>query len=237
MAIRRARARRDLAPDEMKVVGMPGDLVSEAAVAARPRSSSVMVSLRVDRPTFDELSRIAETRGKTFSETAREAIRAYVDSLGQDRSYRLLEAIAEQVGLKVHEVDRAYHSTPGSKRSPLTAWTDRELEQALDRYEAACRAADMRDSAWRSYLDYARRFLAWRTGDYRPRGAARSGRPIPAAPATTVDLGHQATAYARDVEAAGRAVPTVDTYYRHAMFFVRWLDGDFEPGARLTRLR
>ena len=95
----------------------------------------------------------------------------------------------------------------------------------------------MRDSAWRSYLDYARRFLAWRTGDYRPRGTPASGRPVPVRAVTTGDLRKQATAYAKDVQAAGRERPTVETYFRHAMFFVRWLDGNFEPGARLTSLR
>lgn len=237
MATQPARARRDLAPDEEKVVGVPGDLVSEEAVVARPRSSTVMFSLRVDRTTFDELGRIAEQRGRTFSETAREALRTYVDGPIQSRSYRLLEAIAEQVGLEPREVDRVGRGTLKGKRSPVKAWTNHDLERALDRYEVACRTAKMRDKAWRSYVDYARRFLAWRTGDYQPRGTLRSGRPVPAGPATTGDLRDQATAYARDVEAAGRVGPTVDTYLRHAMFFVRWLDGDFQPGARLARLR
>jgi hypothetical protein len=222
MAMRRARARLDLAPDEIEVVGMPGDLISEEAVPARPRSSSVMFSVRVDRPTFDELSRIAKARGKTFSEAAREALRTYVEGPGQ---------------VRLREMGEAYRSTPESERSPAHAWTDDELERTLERYEVACRTAAMRGSARRSYLDYARRFLAWRTGDYRPRGTVRSGRPVPAGPVTTGDLRHQATEYARDVEAAGRETPTVDTYFRHAMFFVRWLEGDFEPGARLGRLR
>jgi hypothetical protein len=221
----------------MEVVGMPGDLVSEEAVPARPRSSTVMFSIRVDRATFDELGRIAESRGKTFSETAREALRTYVEGPLQDRSYRLLEAIAEQVGLEVREEHRAYHSPPKSESPPAKAWTDDELDQALDRYEVTCRTAGMSDNSWRSYLDYARRFLAWRTGDYHPHGTVRSGRPVPTGKATTVDLRDQATAYAQDVAAAGREPPTVETYLRHALFFVRWLDGDFEPGARLARLR
>ena len=191
---------------------MPGDLVSEEAVPARPRSSTVMLSLRIERPTFDELSRIAERRGRSLSETAREALRAYVEGPSQDR-------------------------TPSGQDPAVKAWTDAELERALARYQDACRSARMRDSAWHSYLDYARRFLAWRRGDYRPRGIAPSGRPVPVRAVTTGDLRNQATAYAKDVEAAGRERPTVDTYFRHAMFFVRWLDGDFEPGARLTSLR
>jgi hypothetical protein len=237
MAMQPTRERLDLSPDEQEVVGKPGDLVSEAAVPARPRSSTVMFSLRVDRPTFDELSRIAEKRGRTFSETAREALRVYVEGPNQDRSYRLLEAIAEQVGLGPRELKRAYHGTPSAKRKAVKAWTDDDLETALVKYDVTCRSAKMRDSAWRSYHDYARRFLAWRRGDYRPRGTIRSGRPVPAGAATTGDLRDQAKAYAQEVEAAGREAPTVETYLRHAMFFVRWLDGDFEPGARLARLR
>ena len=237
MTMQPAGERLDLSPDEKEVVGMPGELVSEEAVPARQRSSTVMISLRVDRPTFDELSRIAEQRGRTFSETAREALRAYVEGPNQDRSYRLLEAIAEQVGLGPRELKRAYHGTPSAKRTAVKAWTDDELEQALVKYEVTCRSAKMRESASRSYHDYARRFLAWRRGEYRPRGMALSGRPVPVGAATTGDLRDQAKAYAQDVEAAGRETPTVDTYLRHAMFFVRWLDGDFEPGARLARLR
>jgi hypothetical protein len=48
-----------------------------------------------------------------------------------------------------------------------------------------------------------------------------------------VDLERQAASYARAIEAAGRERATVDTYRRHAMFFIRWLRGDFEPGGRL----
>jgi hypothetical protein len=39
------------------------------------------------------------------------------------------------------------------------------------------------------------------------------------------------------VQAAGREQPTVETYLRHAMFFIRWLEGAFQPGARLQGLR
>ena len=92
----------------------------------------------------------------------------------------------------------------------------------------------MKENAVRSYWDYARRFLAWRKGEYRPRDTDSSGRPVPAAAATTADLRTQAETYARTVEAAGRAQATVDTYRRHAMFFVRWLEGEFVPGSRLT---
>jgi predicted nucleic acid-binding protein len=121
----------------------------------------------------------------------------------------------------------------GALRGP---WDDADLLAQLARYEEACRAAGMRQNAIHSYWDYARRFLAWRVGDYRPRGATGRGRPVPAGPVSTADLERQAASYARAIEAAGREQATVDTYHRHAMFFIRWLRGDFAPGRRL-RLR
>lgn len=113
------------------------------------------------------------------------------------------------------------------------AWDDADLAVELARYEQAGRATGMRPNALHSYWDYARRFLAWRTGDYRPRGAARHGRPVPPGPATAGELVQQAAAYAAAIERAGRAPATIDTYYRHAMFFIRWLQGEFRPGGRL----
>jgi predicted nucleic acid-binding protein len=112
-------------------------------------------------------------------------------------------------------------------------WDNDELSARLARYEDACREAGMRPNAIHSYWDYARRFLAWRVGEYRPRGVTSNGRPVPAGPATTEDLERQAAAYAKAIEAAGREQATIDTYHRHAMFFIRWLRGDFQPGSRL----
>jgi predicted nucleic acid-binding protein len=112
-------------------------------------------------------------------------------------------------------------------------WDDYELSARLAKYEDACREAGMRPNAIHSYWDYARRFLAWRVGEYRPRGATSTGRPVPAGPTTTEDLERQAAAYATAIEAAGREEATIDTYHRHAMFFLRWLRGEFQPGRRL----
>lgn len=113
-------------------------------------------------------------------------------------------------------------------------WDDAGLLTELDRYEQACRNARMRPNAVHSYWDYARRFLDWRTGVYRPRGAAGEGRPVPGVPVGVEELASQAEAYAQAVEAAGRAAATIDTYHRHAMLFIRWLRGEFEPGKRLA---
>ena len=112
-------------------------------------------------------------------------------------------------------------------------WDDTSLAQALVRYEQACRDAGMRPNAVHSYWDYARRFLDWRTGDYWPRGSMGKGRPVPTGVLTAGTLEAQAAEYAHILEAAGLQMVTVDTYHRHAMFFIRWLRGDFRPGGRL----
>ena len=121
----------------------------------------------------------------------------------------------------------------GEEELERRRWDDDALLAELKRYEGESTAAGMTRNAVHSYWDYARRFLAWRTGDYRPRGMTGQGRPVPSTAVSADTLAEQAAAYARAIEAAGREQPTVDTYYRHAMFFVRWLRGDFKPGGRL----
>ena len=118
----------------------------------------------------------------------------------------------------------------GDRGGPLN---DDDLIGQLALYGQACRDAGMRPNAVHSYWDYARRFLAWRVGEYLPRGLAESGRPVPPGPVTAEELERQARTYAEVIDAAGRQQPTVDTYFRHAMFFVRWLRGEFSPGGRL----
>jgi predicted nucleic acid-binding protein len=122
---------------------------------------------------------------------------------------------------------------PASYGDDVRSWTDAELESALARYEDACRQAGMRPNAIHSYWDYARRFLAWRTGDYRSRGVAPSGRPVPVHPVDVDGLLAQISVYGDALRAAGLQPVTVDTYERHAAFFVRWLAGAFVPGSRL----
>lgn len=129
---------------------------------------------------------------------------------------------------RVSEEPAAYGASAGP-------WDDVMLQAALATYERACWDAGMRPNAVHSYWDYARRFLAWRTGDYRPRGATDAGRPVPAGTVTIARLTADADAYAAAIQAAGREPATIETYARHAMFFVRWLGGDFEPGHRLRR--
>lgn len=208
--------------EETELRGKPGDLLSEEFVPGRARAASVLVSLRIDRGTFDELGQLAEGRGESFSTIARDALRAYLKSNPRQDAY------PEAQRLRVHR---------RVSESPLRTWVDEALSAALREYETACREAQMRRNAWRSYVDYARRFLAWREGTYRPRGTAHGNRPVPRTATTTSDLRDQARQYADEVQAAGREQPTVETYFRHAMFFIRWLEGDFQPGARLRGLR
>lgn len=111
--------------------------------------------------------------------------------------------------------------------------TDDDLREALARYEREAQEAGMTRNSVHSYWDYARRFLDWRTGDYAPRGVGGTGRPVPAAAVSTDELMGQVGRYGQAIEAAGRERDTIDTYVRHAMFFVRWLRGEFRPGGRL----
>lgn len=117
--------------------------------------------------------------------------------------------------------------------SDHSLWTDDQLLGVLARYEDACRHAGMRPNAIHSYWDYARRFLAWRTGDYRPRGTSAPGRPVPNDPVDAAALTTQLAAYVAVLRAAGLQPVTVETYERHAAFFIRWLTGAFVPGSRL----
>ena len=110
-----------------------------------------------------------------------------------------------------------------------TSWDDRALRDELVRYEAEARRAGMTPNAVHSYWDYARRFLDWRDGSY-PRHTAT--RPVPARAVRVDDLRAEAAAYASSLEASGLRQSAIDTYVRHAGFLVRWLAGDFQPGAR-----
>lgn len=57
------------------------------------------------------------------------------------------------------------------------SWSNDELDDALARYEQLCRANGMTKNAIFSYWDYARPFLAWRVGEYRPSAAVAPGTP------------------------------------------------------------
>jgi len=143
------------------------------------------------------------------------------------------DGAADQVSVVTIQDSRSARAATSTVKRRMR-WTNDELFEALGTYEQACIDAGMRPLAVHSYWDYARRFLRWRIGEYRPRGATGSARRPAVGPVTTAGLAGDARTYADDVAAAGRQQATIDTYLRHAMFFVRWLDDDFDPGGRLT---
>ena len=85
----------DLTADERALVGDPAEWVTETVVPSRPKSTTAMFSLRVDRATFEALGELAQRRGLTFSEVAREALRQYVGSGGRPISISAQELIIE----------------------------------------------------------------------------------------------------------------------------------------------
>lgn len=115
--------RAELTPEERAAAGQPGDLADEARIPARPRSPSVMFSLRIDRATFERLSDLAEERGRRFSDIAREALRLYVEPKTESPSTRdLLEAIADKLGVVVppEQSPQARPSRPRRRSRPET---------------------------------------------------------------------------------------------------------------------
>lgn len=119
-----------------------------------------------------------------------------------------------------------------SAEAPMT-WTSDELFEALKRYERECEAAGLRPISVNSYVEYSRRFLRWRVGDYRPRDASGPARRPSRGPATTEDLMVDVDAYERELRAGSLQPNAVHTYVIHSLQFIRWLDGDFVPGGRL----
>lgn len=74
-----------LSEAEREVVGSPDDYDWDHALglpARRRRSVSAQFSVRIDRTDMDAIQAIAATRGITFSEAVRDAIRRYVAAGG-----------------------------------------------------------------------------------------------------------------------------------------------------------
>jgi predicted nucleic acid-binding protein len=148
-----------------------------------------------------------------------------------------LAAGSEVAGVRIENPFTSTHrlaEPPSPYAVTRDAWDDGELREQLGRYEATCRAAGMKPNAVHSYWDYARRFLDWREGLY-PRHA--TARPVPRGVVGIPDLQGEVAEYERFLEGAKLGRPAIDTYVRHAGFFVRWLGGDFRPGGRLHRRR
>ncbi len=247
--VKQARAREVLDPANGASIVTSAQVLGEFYVT---------VTRRLGRPvTPDDAARMVERmRRLPVIEIDAERVAAAIDgSRSWQLSYwdALIVVAAQAAGCeRLLSEDLASGATYGGVRvvNPFTSgrgvseeravyaaasgpWDDETLAAELGSYEHAARDAGMRPNAIHSYWDYARRFLAWRTGEYRPRGAAGEGRPVPRGPVTADELAAQATVYAAAIRRAGREVSTVETYHRHAMFFVRWLQGEFRPGDRL----
>ena len=110
-------------------------------------------------------------------------------------------------------------------------WTDNDLAKEFQRYAARAAENGLTGTSLRTYLDRVQRFLNWRLGNYRPRGAVSKDRPVPSAAVTAAGLRGQAETFVDALRTAALEQPTIDTYKRHALFFVRWLEGDFDPGS------
>jgi hypothetical protein len=117
------------------------------------------------------------------------------------------------------------------------AWTGVELASELRRYERACRTSGLAETSIESYVAYARRFLSWREGTYRPRGATSPPRRQTIGAVGIADLDRELAEYEQDLVLAGRQPMAVRTYVLNARQFVRWLAGEFIPGATLDGLR
>ena len=65
-------------------------------------------------------------------------------------------------------------------------------------------------------------------------GVAQVQSPVPTGVVDVATLTAQVATYVAALRDAGLRAVTIDTYERHAAFFVRWLAGEFTPGARLA---
>lgn len=50
------------------------------------------------------------------------------------------------------------------------AWTLEELQKELVRFDSELRAANLRESSVRTYVDRSAIFLRWLGGEYQPQG-------------------------------------------------------------------
>jgi hypothetical protein len=110
-------------------------------------------------------------------------------------------------------------------------WTDRELRAELARYEEDLVRGGLGPYAVRGYVDHARRFLRWRMGDYRPRGASSARRIESSMASTDIDrLTSDLAEYQAALLAAGLQRPAVYTYLDQSQRFLHWLAGSYAPG-------
>jgi hypothetical protein len=112
-------------------------------------------------------------------------------------------------------------------------WSRDDLMADLEVYEEACLRSGMKPISVHSYVDYATRYVKWLFGEYRPRNSGSTTSTAREDPFSVSELFDHAKAFKEELKAAGLRPAAIETYYRHAMFFIRWLGGDFNPGGRL----
>jgi hypothetical protein len=114
-------------------------------------------------------------------------------------------------------------------------WSDSDLLAALDRYQKQLSNGPYSPVTVRSYIDYARRFLSWRTGDYAPRGMPTpSRRPVPFGRRNLAGLRDDLRRYETVLTGARRQPGAVRTYIDNASRFVNWLDNKYAPAGSVT---
>jgi hypothetical protein len=118
----------------------------------------------------------------------------------------------------------------------VTCWNAEALFTQLKQFERACIAAGCAPKTVDSYVRYGQLFLDWRIGLSHTRGADGPRHPR-AHCATAAELMDDVAGYRRELTSIPRQPGAVQTYVIHASQFVRWLDGKFEPCARLLGSR
>jgi hypothetical protein len=104
----------------------------------------------------------------------------------------------------------------------------------LDRYHQQLSDGPYSPYTVGSYLDYARRFLSWRAGDYAPRGMPMPpSRPVPPGRRDMPGLRSDLQQYEVILTAGGRRPGAIRTYIDNASRFVDWLEGSYIPKANV----
>lgn len=224
---------------EIRQAKVPVDRDADAAAGVRAlRDALDLRALRSGRGvTQVELaSRLGKSQGNVSELERRNdvylsSLREYVEGLGGRLEVTAVfdddrRVVAVGGPVSAREAGGVYQGS-GS------VWTSDELFSELKRYERECETAGLQPKSVFSYVDYGRRFARWRVGDYRPRQATGPERRPTRGPATVADLKLDLSAYEQELRGAGLRPNAVNTYVIHASQFIRWLDGDFEPGSRL----
>jgi len=108
------------------------------------------------------------------------------------------------------------------------SWSDEDLEDVVDAYQAGLEAAGLRDSAVRTYVRESRTFLRWRTGRATPSGGSlRTRRPHQRI--TPLDLRAELAEYEAVLRATPLAAASVQSYLSYARMFIGWSDGSYRP--------